>query len=351
MTTSQQAKPLLSVLSGKKTTRPPFWLMRQAGRYLPEYRELRGTAKNFLDFCYRPELAVEATLQPIKRYGMDAAIVFSDILVVPDALGVGVTFETGRGPIVEPVRGPDQIPKFDGERTEAHLAPVYETLSQVRAALDDQTALIGFAGAPWTIATYMVEGGSSRDFAATKRWAYADPDQFGALIDVLVHSISHHLICQARAGAEVVQIFDSWAGVLPAPMFQRWCVEPVAAIVRAVKAAHLDLPIIGFPRGAGAAYQGYAAATGVDAVGLDTTVPTQWAASHIQTDTVVQGNLDPIMLVAGGDAMNREIDRIVADLSGGGHIFNLGHGVVPETPPAHVEALTQRLRDVATGIS
>jgi len=318
--------------------------MRQAGRYLPEYRELRGSAKNFLDFCYRPKLAVEATLQPIKRYGMDAAIVFSDILVIPDALGVDVSFETGHGPVVETVRDSAAISALSLKDLEAHLAPVYETLSGVADALDDKTALIGFAGAPWTVATYMVEGGSSRDFANIKRWAFSDPDGFGALIDILIEAIARHLVCQVRAGAEAVQIFDSWAGVLPEPMFRRWCVEPVAAIVRQVKAVHPNVPIIGFPRGAGAAYQGYARATGVDAVGIDTTVPTQWAASNLQQDSVVQGNLDPLMLVVGGRAMEAEIERILGDLSGGGHVFNLGHGVVPETPPEHVAALASLLR-------
>ena len=341
---SQNSKPMLAALSGEQLPRPPFWLMRQAGRYLPEYRELRADAKNFLDFCYRPELAIEATLQPIKRYGMDAAIVFSDILVVPDALGVEVSFETGHGPVVETVRDRAAVDALSLDGLEDHLAPVYETLTGVANALDDKTTLIGFAGAPWTIATYMVEGGSSRDFANTKRWAFSDPDGFGGLIDMLVAAISQHLICQARAGAEAVQIFDSWAGVLPEPLFRRWCVEPVAAIVQRVKAAHPELPIIGFPRGAGAAYLGYASATGVDAVGLDTTVPTQWAANHLQPDSVVQGNLDPLMLVVGGDAMRGEVERIRADLSGGGHVFNLGHGVIPETPPEHVAELASLLR-------
>ncbi len=344
MTASKNTKPLLAVLSGERLARPPFWLMRQAGRYLPEYRELRGQAENFLDFCYRPELAVEATLQPIKRYGMDGAIVFSDILVVPDALGVGVSFETGHGPVVETVRDADALKTLSLDRLDVHLAPVYETLSGVANALDDKTALIGFAGAPWTVATYMVEGGSSRDFSTVKRWAFADPDGFGGLIDILIEAVARHLVNQARAGAEVVQIFDSWAGVLPEPMFRRWCVEPVAAIVRQVKATYPDLPIIGFPRGAGAAYQGYATATGVDAVGLDTAVPTQWAATTLQSDSVVQGNLDPLMLVVGGAAMEAEIERILTDLSGGGHVFNLGHGVVPETPPEHVGRLASLLR-------
>jgi uroporphyrinogen decarboxylase len=344
VTASKQTKPLLAALSGQQLVRPPFWLMRQAGRYLPEYRELRGQAENFLDFCYRPKLAVEATLQPITRYGMDAAIVFSDILVIPDALGVGVSFETGHGPVVETVRDRAALKVLSLDRLDAHLAPVYETLAGVADALDEHTALIGFAGAPWTIATYMVEGGSSRDFAATKRWAFSDPDGFGALIDILVESIAQHLVNQAGAGAEVVQIFDSWAGVLPEPQFRRWCVEPVAAIVQRVKTACPDLPIIGFPRGAGAGYLGYAKATGVNAVGLDTTVPTVWAATNLQPDSVVQGNLDPLMLVVGGAAMEQAVERIRGDLSGGGHIFNLGHGVVPETPPEHVGQLASLLR-------
>lgn len=341
---SQETKPLIEALSGRTLDRPPFWLMRQAGRYLPEYRALRQEAENFLDFCYRPELSIEATLQPIRRYGMDAAIVFSDILVVPHALGMEVTFETGRGPVLDAIGDLEGVKRLRTEPLAARLEPVYETLGQVRAALDDRTALIGFAGAPWTIATYMVEGGSSRDFSTIKQWAFNDPDGFAALVETLVATISGHLIAQADAGADVVQIFDTWAGVLPPPAFQRWCIEPVAEIVRRIKEKRPNLPVIGFPRGAGISYQGYAAATGVDGLSLDSSVPTDWARDGLQKTVTLQGNLDPQVLVVGGDAMRAEVDRILGDLQGGAFIFNLGHGVVPETPPENVALLTSLLR-------
>jgi uroporphyrinogen decarboxylase len=318
--------------------------MRQAGRYLPEYRELRQSAENFLDFCYRPKLAAEATLQPIRRYGMDAAIVFSDILVVPHALGMDVTFETGRGPVLDAIGDAEGVKQLRAEPIVGRLNPVYETLATVRAELDKSTALIGFAGAPWTIATYMVEGGSSRDFATIKRWAFGDPDGFGGLIDRLVETISAHLIAQADAGADAVQIFDTWAGVLPENAFKRWCVEPVKAIVDRVRQKRPDLPIIGFPRGAGLLYQGYAAATGVNGVSIDSAVPTGWARDVLQKEATVQGNLDPQILVVGGDVLRAEVDRILRDLGNGRHIFNLGHGVVPETPPENVALLTSLLR-------
>jgi len=343
-TVSQDIKPLIAALTGKSSARPPFWLMRQAGRYLPEYRELRKKAENFLDFCYRPELSVEATLQPIRRYGMDAAIVFSDILVIPHALGMEVTFETGRGPCLDAIGDLDGVKRLRSEPLMERLDPVYETLGQVRSALDDSTALIGFAGAPWTIATYMVEGGSSRDFAKVKRWALGNPDSFATLIEALVEAISGHLIAQADAGADAVQIFDTWASAVPATAFQRWCVAPVGEIVRRVKAQRPNLPVIGFPRGAGIAFRGYAIATGVDGLGLDSTVPTAWARDQLQGEATLQGNLDPQVLVVGGDTMRREIERILNDLGDGRFIFNLGHGVVPETPPENVALLTSLLR-------
>ena len=343
-TLSQNIKPLIAALTGKSAARPPFWLMRQAGRYLPEYRELRKKAENFLDFCYRPELSVEATLQPIRRYGMDAAIVFSDILVIPHALGMAVTFETGHGPVLDAIGDLDGVKRLWPEPAADRLDPVYETLAEVRSALDDSTALIGFAGAPWTIATYMVEGGSSRDFAKVKRWALGDPDGFATLIEALVEAISGHLIAQADAGADAVQIFDTWASALPAAAFRRWCVAPVGEIVRRVKAKRPDVPVIGFPRGAGISYRDYASATRVDGLGLDSTVPTAWARDQLQGEVTLQGNLDPQILVVGGDTMRREIDRILGDLGAGAFIFNLGHGVVPETPPENVALLTSLLR-------
>ncbi len=343
MARTNPKKPFLATLGGERRDWPPFWLMRQAGRYLPEYRQVRAQGGSFLDLCYNPELAAEVTLQPIRRYAPDAAIIFSDILVVPHALGQLVDFEEGRGPVLEPVR-PATLASLSAAGLRDHLAPVYEAIARVAQALPAEIALIGFAGGPWTVASYMVEGGTSRDFAALKGWAYADPDGFAALIDLLVEATVEHLCAQIEAGAEAVQIFESWAGILPAPGFARWCVEPVAAIVKRVKAAHPDIPVIAFPRGAGVLYQGYAEATGVDAVGLDTTVPTRWAAEVLQPDTVVQGNLDPQLLVTGGAAMAEAARAIIAELNHAPFVFNLGHGVVPETPPEHVAELAAIIR-------
>ncbi len=337
-------KRLLRSLGGEAQGRPPFWLMRQAGRYLPEYRQVRAQVPSFLDMCYTPELAVEVTLQPIRRFSPDAAIIFSDILVVADGLGQRVDFVEGEGPVLEPVRTASDLARLDATRVPDKLTPVYEAVARVAGELSDDTALIGFAGAPWTVACYMVEGGGSRDFSAIKRWAYTDPDGFQELIDLLVEVTAAHLSAQVAAGADVVQLFESWAGILAAPAFERWCVAPLKAITARVKAACPGVPVIAFPRGAGALSQGYARATGVDAVGLDTTVPTRWAAEVLQKDSAVQGNLDPQVLVVGGEAMAAEAERIIADLNHGPFVFNLGHGVVPETPPEHVEQLAALIR-------
>ena len=337
-------KPLLQVLARTPLSPPPIWLMRQAGRHLEEYRKLRSQAETFLDLCYTPDMAVEATLQPIRRYGMDAAILFSDILVIPDALGQKVSFVTGEGPKLPPLENRAGIDQLNPSNLHDRLTPVYETVNRLSQELPSTTTLIGFAGAPWTVATYMIEGGSSKDYQKTRSYAYECPDDFQALIDLLVEAISGYLIRQADNGAEAVQIFDSWAGVLPPVQFDRWVIEPFQKIVAAVKGAQPDLPVIGFPRGAGQAYAKFAEQTGVDAVSLDNTVPLEWAAEHVQPHTVVQGNLDNLLLRAGGEQMAEEIKKILNAFTGGPFIFNLGHGILPDTPVAHVEELLSLVR-------
>ncbi len=335
--------PLIRVLGGQAVDPPPVWLMRQAGRYLPEYRALRSKARNFLDFCYTPEMAIEATLQPIRRYGMDAAILFSDILVIADALGAEVSFVEGKGPVLAPILDAAGIDALSMARIADHCAPVYEAIRGVKAALSAETALIGFAGGPWTVATYMVEGGSSRDFATIKRWMWQDPDGFGRLIDLLAEATSRHLIGQVEAGVDCLQIFESWAGVLPEMEFERWVIAPTRRIVDAVRARYPRVPIIGFARTAGAMIERYAEGTGVQGVGLDAMVPMAQAQA-VQKRVAVQGNLDPILLLAGGEAMAARARTIVEGLRSGPHVFNLGHGVVPQTPPEHVEALLAAVR-------
>jgi uroporphyrinogen decarboxylase len=335
---------LLRALRGQVTERPPFWLMRQAGRYLPEYRSVRARAGSFLGLCYTPELATQVTLQPVERFGMDAAILFSDILVVPDALGCKVEFKEGEGPVVERVTEPGDIAHLRLGMVRPHLAPVYETVSRVRTALAPGTALIGFAGAPWTVASYMVEGGSSRDFLAVKRMALDDPDRFQALIDVLVEATTEHLSAQIEAGADAVQLFDSWAGALPGDALDRWCIDPTRRIVQALRARHGPVPTIGFARGIGAFYRAYARGTGVTAVGLDQSVVPSWAAESLPRDVVLQGNLDPIYLIIGGARLKAAVRRILDAWRDRAFIFNLGHGVVPETPPEHVAELAALIR-------
>ena len=349
-TVSRSNKPLLRVLAGETVGPPPIWLMRQAGRYLPEYRALRAKAGSFLDLCFNPALATEVTLQPIERYAFDAAILFSDILVVPHALGQGVRFVEGEGPKLDAIRDPSGVANLSlTAMTSAGtpLAPVYETVERVRAALPERVALIGFAGAPWTVATYMVEGGTSRDFHHIKQWAARDELGFAALMEILVEATAAHLAYQAEAGAEVVQLFESHAGVLSAADFDRWIVRPTAEIVKMFRERPPDVPVIGFPRGAGLNYSRYVAETGVDAVGLDTTVPPAWAQDALQRQVPVQGNLDPVRLLVGGDAMRHAADDILAALGDGPLIFNLGNGVIKETPPAHVAELVAHVRQAA----
>ncbi len=318
--------------------------MRQAGRYLPEYRKIRENMKNFLEFCYSPAQAAEVTLQPIERFGLDAAIIFSDILVIPDALGRNVDFISGRGPVLQPLENAGDVSAISPEDLRRHLAPVYEALARVRERLDDDTALIGFAGAPWTVASYMIEGGSSRDFGKLKSWAYGRPQELETLLGILVEAISEHLIAQIEAGADVVQLFDSWAGAVAASEFDRWVINPTAEIVKKVKAVHPDALIIGFANKAGLMYEPYVQKTGIDGVSIDSSVPVSWAASALQGKCAVQGNLDSQLLVAGGDGLDREAAAILEALGQGPFVFNLGHGIVPQTPPEHVAQLADFIR-------
>ena len=338
------AKPLLRALGGESLSRPPFWFMRQAGRYLPEYRAVRARAGGFLDLCMAPELAAEVTLQPIRRFQMDAAILFADILLIPHALGQPLDYREGEGPVLAPIRDAKALAGLERRGAEDRLAPVLETVSRVAGALPDGVALIGFAGAPWTVATYMVEGGGSPDHRHAKRWAYGDRQGFAALIELLVEATIDYLAGQARAGAEALQLFDTWAGSLAAGEFDRWVIQPTAQIVAGLRAGGVEAPIIGFPRGAGAGLVEYAELTGVDAVALDQGVSPSWARRALGNGICLQGNLDPQLLVVGGEAMLAEARRMRATFGSGPHVFNLGHGIVPEVPPEHVAALSALLR-------
>ncbi len=328
---------LLSALTGQAINPPPIWLMRQAGRYLPEYRKLRGQMASFLDLCLDPKLAAEVTLQPLRRFDLDAAIVFSDILMVPYALGQKVEFVEGEGPRLDPVRSETALAKLD--LAAARFAPVYETLERVRGELPAGVPVIGFCGAPWTVATYMVESRGSKNQVEARLWAYRDPASFQRLIDLLVEVSTDYLLGQVKAGAGVLQIFDSWAGSLPEDGFRRWCIAPTRAIVRKLKAAAPDVPVIGFPRGSGVLAEAYAKETGIDAIGCDTSLPLAWIAERLQSQVPVQGNLDPVLLLAGGAALDRRVAEILAALAAGPFVFNLGHGILPETPPEHVTRL------------
>ena len=336
------SKSLLATLRGVRQERPALWLMRQAGRYLPEYRALRATKGGFLELCYDPEAAAEVTLQPIRRFGFDGAILFSDILVVPHALGQRLWFETGEGPRLAPPLVDSALASL--EAAPERLDPVYATVARVAAALPPQTTFLGFAGSPWTVATYMVAGQGSKDQAAARRMALSDPAAFGAIIDAIVDLSVTYLSGQIEQGVEAVQLFDSWAGSLSPAEFERWVIAPNAEIVRHLKALHPDTPIIGFPKGAGGKLAAYARGVGADAIGLDETVDPAWANDILPGHLPVQGNLDPLALVAGGPALDAAIDRILAAFPERPHIFNLGHGIVPDTPIAHVEHLIRRVR-------
>ena len=338
-------KPLLATVLGQRQKRPPIWIMRQAGRYLPEYREVRTRAKNFLELCYSPDLATEVTLQPLRRFDLDAAILFSDILVIPDALGQSVRFEAGEGPILDPV-SVESIAGLGKDRSALdHLAPVLETVRRLRAALAPEKTLIGFCGSPWTVATYMIGGRGSPDQAAARIFALRYPEAFAALMDVLIETSVDYLVAQLEAGADVVQLFESWALNLDDAAFAAQVIEPNRRIVESVRARVPNAPIIGFPRGAAGNLARYAAETGVNALGLDYATPLDFAAKHLPSSLPVQGNLDPLRLVAGGAQLDERVDQIVAAFADRPHIFNLGHGIVPETPIAHVERLVERVKN------
>jgi uroporphyrinogen decarboxylase len=342
LTESTPAKPLLEVLKGERLPVLPVWLMRQAGRYLPEYRRLRETKGGFLDLATDPEAAAEITLQPIRRFGMDGAILFSDILMVPWALGQDLRFEAGEGPRLSPPLVEATLSQL--QRVPARLDPVYRTVGLVAARLPAHTTFLGFAGSPWTVATYMVAGQGSRDQGETRRFAYRDPHAFGEIVAEIVALTVDYLSGQIAAGVEAVQVFDSWAGSLSPDQFERWVIGPTAAIVRELHKRHPGVPIIGFPKGAGGKIAAYVRETGVDAIGLDETVDPHWADEMLPNGLPVQGNLDPLALIAGGDALDRAVDRILAAFGDRPHVFNLGHGILPDTPIAHVERLVARIR-------
>jgi uroporphyrinogen decarboxylase len=336
---------LVDALRNVPVGRPPIWLMRQAGRYLPEYRALRRQAASFLEFCYTPELAAEATMQPLRRYGLDAAILFSDILVIPDALGCRVWFAEGAGPKLEPVRDLAALERLWPALDLARLAPVYETIREVRRTLPAGTALIGFAGAPWTLAAYMIEGGSAPDFWTARAFALRQPDAFARLIDLLSEAAIEHLAAQIAAGAQVVQLFDSWAGILPEAEFVRWCEAPAERIVRRLKARHPEVPVIAFPRNAGVSYQRFVRAVPVDGISLDTSISLTWAREALP-GVCLQGNLDPAALAAGGEIACTAAQRIIETLGDQPFVFNLGHGVLPQTDPGAVGALVDYVKSV-----
>jgi len=342
---SGSESPLSCVLAGESLDPPPIWLMRQAGRYLPEYRAVRQTVGSFLDLCFNPALACEVTLQPIRRFDFDAAILFSDILVVPLALGRKVAFVEGEGPRLDPI-GDAGIDALPDRLVPGKLDPVYETVSLVRQQLDPQKTLIGFCGAPWTVATYMVAGKGTADQAPARMLALRQPEQFRALIDRLVSASVEYLVGQLRAGADVVQIFDSWAGILSESEFQSWCIEPARAIVEGVRKAVPGAKIIGFPRGVGFLIERYVRETKVDAIGLNWTEPLGRIRERVGEAVAIQGNLDPLTLVVGGQPLDDAIDQILTAMRGGRFIFNLGHGIVPQTPPDHVAQLVSRVRGV-----
>jgi uroporphyrinogen decarboxylase len=334
---------LLRVLDGEVLAEPPIWLMRQAGRYLPEYRALRTQAGSFLDLCYTPELATEVTLQPIRRFGFDAAILFSDILVIPHALGRDVRFVEGEGPRLDPI-DPAEIAQLSIDAVLDRLAPVLETVNAVRRELAPDKALIGFCGAPWTVATYMIAGKGTPDQAPSRLMAARDPEALDRLIDVLVRASIVYLVAQLRAGADAVQIFDSWSRVLSPKAFERWSAGPIARIVAGVRAEIPDARFIGFPKGADRGLVSFVETTGVNAVGVDWTVPLKIVRDEIADRAAIQGNLDPMVLVAGGSELDAAVDEILAAMRGARLIFNLGHGIVPQTPIAHVEQLIARIR-------
>jgi uroporphyrinogen decarboxylase len=345
---SEMRKPILDVLQRKRPERVPFWLMRQAGRYLPEYLELRAKAGSFLGLVYNPEMAAEVTVQPLRRFGMDAAILFSDILVVPHALGQSLAFETGEGPKLEPIRSERDFLRLNSDKTSSVFSSVYETVSKTSGMLKAEgflkTALIGFCGSPWTVICYMVEGRGSKDFQMAKDWALRDPASFQKLVDIVTESSCAYLAGQVKAGAEVIQLFESWAGLLDGDEFRRWIIEPNKKIRAFLKNNFPDLPVIGFPRGAGPLAREYVLETGIDCVGLDPSMDPAWVVKELAPIAAIQGNLAPEKLLEGGAALEHDMTRIQKAFAGRDWIFNLGHGVIKETPVEHVKALETIIR-------
>jgi len=336
------SRPLLAVLRGEQRDPPPVWLMRQAGRYLPEYRALRAEKGGILDLMYDSEAAVEITLQPIRRFGFDGAILFADILVIPHALGQELRFEVGEGPRLSPPLVDHALAALTA--APERLAPISETVRRVAASLPAETTFLGFAGSPWTVATYMVAGQGSREQAETRRYAYRDPAAFGAIIDAITDATVDYLSDQIAAGVHAVQLFESWSGSLAPREFERWVIAPTARIVSTLRERHPDTPIIGFPKGAGGKLAAYARETAVDAIGLDETVDVGWADTHLPVGLPVQGNLDPLALIAGGEALLSSVQVIRGAFPERPHVFNLGHGILPDTPIAHVEHLLELVR-------
>jgi uroporphyrinogen decarboxylase len=340
--TDQNFKPLLATLRREQQSRPPIWLMRQAGRYLPEYRALRAEKGGFLELVHDSEAAAEVTLQPIRRFGFDGVILFSDILVIPHALGQDLWFEEGEGPRLAPPLVDAALNSLS--RAPERLSDIYETVRLVRAALAPDKTFLGFAGSPWTVATYMIAGRGSREQAEARRFAYRDESAFAAIIDAIIDVTVDYLSGQIEAGVDAVQLFDSWSGSLSPSQFEHWVIAPTVKIVGALRKRHPETPIIGFPKGAGGKLPNYARETGVDAVGLDETVDPVWAHANLPDGLPVQGNLDPLALIAGGEQLSNAVSQILKAFEGRPHVFNLGHGIQQDTPIAHVEQLVQRVK-------
>lgn len=342
--TATTGKKFLDVLSGQALSTPPVWMMRQAGRHLPEYLETRSRARDFLDFCYTPSLAAEATLQPVRRYGMDAAILFADILLILDAMGLDVTFEKGEGPLVQVINAPADLERVKPQVAADKLSPVYETVSRVRAALPGSCALIGFAGSPWTVTLYAIEGRGKTDKSMAWRWAHGRQADLAAAMDLVGEATAHYLVRQVEAGADALMLFDSWAEGLPDNIFEEVIIAPTRKLVARLRAMGVTVPIIGFPRGAGVMVPDYVAATGVTGVGLDTAAVAKFINTALPENFPVQGHLDPLLLIEGGERLDARVDALLDAYRGRPHIFNLGHGVRPETPIANVERVLARIR-------
>lgn len=344
---NRNASRFLNVLSGTPSSPVPIWMMRQAGRHLPEYLELRSRAKDFLDFCYSPSMAAEATLQPIQRYDMDAAILFADILLILDAIGLDVRFEKGVGPIVETVKTHADLERVPMQKAVQRLSPVYETVDRVRGKLAADKALIGFCGAPWTVALYAIEGRGGTDKSTARSWAYTNATLMNALLDLIIEASAHYLAEQVKAGADALMIFESWAEGLPSDLFQTLVIEPNARLVKRLRESGVTVPIIGFPRGAATMLGAYTSQVDVDGVGLDTAIDPAHVNQVVPKTMAVQGHLDPLLLIAGGEKMDARVRELLAAYAGRPHIFNLGHGVRPETPIAHVERVVELVREGA----